>query len=140
MEIHFHIFLCQYQSFFYWIWLSGSLGIRLMLPSHSAHCIGHVWTLVRPQPLQKMMHWCCLACVQLSLLIFRRSLAERLLLVPLSFPDLVLGCLINVAKVLVSLFISAAKTLIKSPSFSLATILCFSVAVKFIFISVLIDQ
>ena len=98
-----------------------------------------VWTLVWLQPLQKWMHWCCLGCVQLSLRIFWRFWAERFLFVPLSFLDLMFEFLMNVAKVLVSLFISVAKNLINNPSVSSAIILCFSIAVKRPFIGILRD-
>ena len=57
---------------------------------------------------------------------FRRSRVGRFLPVPLSFLDLMLRFLMIVAKVMVFLFISMAKTLIKSHS----TILCFSISVK----------
>ena len=69
----------------------------------------------------------------------RRFRAERFHLVPLPFLDLALGFLRNVAKVLVSLFIFVAKNLIKSPSVSPVTIVCFSIAIKRHFIGILID-
>ena len=127
------VFLCEFgfvEALDY-VWYS--------VPSHSVHCIRPVWTLVWLQLLQKWMHRCCLGCVQLPLRIFRRSQTERFFFVPLSFLDLMLGFLMNVAKVLVSLFISGAKTLIKSPSVNPATILCFSIAGKCLFIDILIN-
>ena len=60
-------------------------------------------------------------------------------LVPLSFLYLMLGSLMNVANILVSFFISVAKTLIKKRSVNSATILCFLMAVTHLFIAILID-
>ena len=75
--------------------------VRCHLIQHSAFDLSGPWCDSGP---------CKNECTGIALRVFQRHRVERFFLVPLSFLDLMLRFLMNVAKVLDSLFISMAKT------------------------------